>query len=127
MPVFLAIIANIRDRSAPWQTLALPLILIAIGVGIVNVATIGATNASNTASVMLGILASTAALAIWIAYGLANAAVMRSADAPDGFNGRGFRVWVRRSEAFYCYRWLPSICRLTRPLQTSFASSHGRS
>ena len=40
---------------------------------------------------MLGILASTAALAIWIAYGLANTAVMRSADAPDGLQWTGIQ------------------------------------
>jgi drug/metabolite transporter (DMT)-like permease len=87
MPVFLAIIANIRDRSAPWKTLALPLTLIAIGVAIVNAATISA----DQRSILLGILASVAALAIWIAYGLANAAVMRSADAADGLQWTGLQ------------------------------------
>ncbi|MDQ0996098.1 drug/metabolite transporter (DMT)-like permease [Phyllobacterium ifriqiyense] len=89
MPVFLAIIANFRDRSAPWQTLALPLTLIANGVAIVNVAAISTANAAGTASILLGMLASLAALLIWIAYGLANAAVMRSADAPDGLQWTG--------------------------------------
>ncbi|WP_246718217.1 DMT family transporter [Rhizobium laguerreae] len=89
MPVFLAIIANIRDRSAPWQALALPLVLIAIGVVIVNAATVSAV--ADTASILLGTLASSVALAIWIAYGLANAAVMRSADAPDGLQWTGLQ------------------------------------
>lgn len=89
MPVFLAIIANLRDRSAPWQTLAIPLVLIAIGVAIVNVAAISAADIADTASILLGVLASSAALAIWIAYGLANAAVMRSVDAPDGLQWTG--------------------------------------
>jgi drug/metabolite transporter (DMT)-like permease len=91
MPVFVAIIANIRDGSAPWQTLALPLLLIGVGVTIVNVATISAAHVSDTASIMLGILASAAALATWIVYGLANAAVMRSADAPDGLQWTGLQ------------------------------------
>jgi drug/metabolite transporter (DMT)-like permease len=91
MPVFLAIIANIRDRSAPWQALAVPLSLIGIGVAIVNVATIGAANGSDVEPIMLGILASTAALAIWIVYALVNAAVMRSADAPDGLQWTGLQ------------------------------------
>ncbi|NTI26541.1 DMT family transporter (plasmid) [Rhizobium rhizogenes] len=91
MPVFLAIIANIRDRSAPWKTLALPLTLIAIGVAIVNAATISADHVADQRSILLGILASVAALAIWIAYGLANAAVMRSADAPDGLQWTGLQ------------------------------------
>lgn len=91
MPVFLAIIANIRDRSAPWKTLVLPLTLIAIGVAIVNTATISADHAADTASILLGILASSAALVIWITYGLANAAVMGSADAPDGLQWTGLQ------------------------------------
>lgn len=91
MPVFLAIIANIRDRSAPWKALALPLALIAIGVVIVNAATLSAADVADTASILLGTLASSAALAIWIAYGLANAAVMRSADAPDGLQWTGLQ------------------------------------
>ncbi|MBY5775454.1 DMT family transporter [Rhizobium leguminosarum] len=91
MPVFLAIIANIRDRSAPWQALALPLVLIAIGVVIVNAATVSAADVADTESILLGVLASSAALATWIAYGLANAAVMRSATAPNGLQWTGLQ------------------------------------
>ncbi len=91
MPVFLAIIANLRDRSAPWKALMLPLVLIATGVAIVNVATVGAAGVADTASIMLGVLASAVALAIWIAYGLANASVMRSVDAPDGLRWTGLQ------------------------------------
>jgi drug/metabolite transporter (DMT)-like permease len=91
MPVFLAIIANFRDRSAPWKALALPLALTAIGVAIVNAATLSAADVADTESILLGVLASSAALAIWIAYGLANAAIMRSADAPDGLQWTGLQ------------------------------------
>lgn len=91
MPVFLAIIANLRDRSAPWTTLALPLTLIVIGVAIVNAATFCADHVVDQESILLGILASVAALGIWIVYGLANAAVMRSADAPDGLQWTGLQ------------------------------------
>lgn len=76
MPVFLAIIANIRDRPAPWKVLTLPLALIAIGVAIVNAATVSAADVADTESILLGLFTSAAALAIWIANGLANAAVM---------------------------------------------------
>ncbi|WP_037082782.1 DMT family transporter [Neorhizobium vignae] len=91
MPVFLAIIANVRERTAPWIALALPLVLIAIGVAIVNAATISAAHVADTSSILLGVLASSAALAIWIAYGLVNAAVMRSANAPDGLQWTGLQ------------------------------------
>lgn len=91
MPVFLAIIANVRDRSAPWKALGLPLAMITLGVAIVNAVTISAADVADTSSILLGALASSAALAIWIAYGLANAAVMRSADAPDGLQWTGLQ------------------------------------
>lgn len=91
MPVFLAIIANVRDHSTPWRTLALPLVLIATGVTIVNIATIRTADVSDAKSILLGMLASMAALAIWIIYGLANAAVMRSPDAPNGLQWTGLQ------------------------------------
>lgn len=91
MPVFLAIIANLRDRSAPWKALALPFTLITIGVAIVNAATISTGDVADTTSILLGILASSAALAIWIAYGLVNATVMRSINAPDGLQWTGLQ------------------------------------
>lgn len=91
MPVFLAIIANVRDRSAPWRKLVLPLAMIAVGVVVVNVAAVSAADVADTASILLGVLSSSAALAIWIAYGLANAAVMRSGNAPDGLQWTGLQ------------------------------------
>lgn len=91
MPVFLAIIANMRDRSAPWRLLALPLALIAAGVGIVNVATISAADVQQTHAILLGTLCAVAALVFWIGYGLVNASVMRAADAPDGLRWTGLQ------------------------------------
>lgn len=89
MPVVLAIIANGRDRSAPWRALAPPLALIAAGVAIVNISVIEAAGPLGRETVLLGGLAASAALVIWIVYGLANAAVMRAADAPDGLHWTG--------------------------------------
>jgi drug/metabolite transporter (DMT)-like permease len=89
MPVLLALIANWRDRSAPWGPLALPLALIAAGVAIVNISVIQSVGPEGREAVLLGVLAASAALAIWIVYGLVNAAVMRAADAPDGLHWTG--------------------------------------
>lgn len=89
MPVFLAIVANLRDPSAPWRILAVPLLLIGVGVALVNVAALCTAKLADVPSIALGIVASTTALMIWMAYGLANAAVMRSDDAPDGLRWTG--------------------------------------
>ena len=91
MPVFLAVIGNARDRIAPWADLAGPLLLTGAGVAIVNVAALGRINAADTPSLQLGILASIAALVIWVIYGLVNAAVMRAGDAPDGLKWTGLQ------------------------------------
>jgi drug/metabolite transporter (DMT)-like permease len=91
MPVFLAIIANLRERSISWSRLALPLLLIAIGVAMVNIGTLKNSDVGETIPIVGGLLLSTAALGIWILYGLVNAAVMRSADAPDGLQWTGLQ------------------------------------
>jgi drug/metabolite transporter (DMT)-like permease len=89
MPVALAIIANLRDRSVAWSRLVLPLSLIALGVAIVNVATLQSADGAGAASAAWGILSSMAALVVWIVYGLVNSAVMRAPDAPDGLRWTG--------------------------------------
>ncbi|WP_085025892.1 DMT family transporter [Ensifer aridi] len=91
MPVFLAVIANLRERSASWRALALPLVLIAAGVVIVNIAAIRTANSIDTGSILLGMLSACAALCVWIVYGLANAAVMSAPDAPDGLRWTGLQ------------------------------------
>lgn len=89
MPVLLAVIANLRDRTVAWRALALPLALITAGVALVNAATLAVTPEAGRDTIILGVLAAVAALAVWVGYGLVNAAVMRAADAPDGLRWTG--------------------------------------
>jgi drug/metabolite transporter (DMT)-like permease len=83
MPVLLAVIANLRDKTIRWRSLAAPLGLVAGGVLIVNVATIGEAPSEEVREILVGGACAGLALAIWIAYGLVNAAVMRASDSPD--------------------------------------------
>ncbi|UWU14444.1 DMT family transporter [Rhizobium sullae] len=83
MPVILAIIANFRDRSVAWQMLALPLLLIAAGIGWVNVSIFSATPSGDEAAIILGIGSTLIGLALWVIYGLASTAAMQSPEAPD--------------------------------------------
>jgi len=83
MPVLSAIIDNLGERGLPWRELAIPLSLIVLGLAIVNVSAIATAGAADRAGILLGGLSAGAALAIWLAYGLANAAVMRGKAAPD--------------------------------------------
>lgn len=89
MPVLLAVIANWRNKTVPWRSVAIPLAMIAAGVLVVNLDALAMTGLEDRNNVVLGSLAAVVALAIWIAYGLANAAVMRSADGPDGLRWTG--------------------------------------
>lgn len=84
MPVVLALIANARDGALHWARL-LPLLgLIVAGVLIVNLGTLTAAKAPP--GLLPGLLAALLALAIWVAYGLVNAAVMTGRNAPDALH-----------------------------------------
>ncbi|MGV2101498.1 DMT family transporter [Rhizobium sp. 21-4511-3d] len=83
MPVLLAVIANLRDRSVPWRLLALPLILIAIGIGWVNLSIFATTPSGDQGAILLGIGSAMIGLILWVIYGLASTAAMQSPDAPD--------------------------------------------
>lgn len=89
MPVLLAMIANWRERTVPWRPLLLPLTLTGGGVAIVNFAALHSAGPENGEAVALGLLSAVAALAIWVTYGLVNAAIMRSAGAPEGLHWTG--------------------------------------
>lgn len=86
MPVLLAVIANFKDRSIGWSALALPLILIAAGIGWVNVSIFATTSAGDQTGILLGIAAAMIGLALWVVYGLVSAGVMQSQDAPSAMH-----------------------------------------
>ncbi|QND51837.1 DMT family transporter [Phyllobacterium sp. 628] len=89
MPVVLAVIANARDKTIPWRSLLLPLGLTASGILLVNLSTVGTIGVEDRTNLWLGIFFATMALAIWVIYGMANAAIMKMPDAPDGLRWTG--------------------------------------
>ncbi|QFR31962.1 DMT family transporter [Ancylobacter sp. TS-1] len=88
-PVLLAIVANFRERSLPWGRLAVPLLLIAAGLGVVNLASLQESATGEVGRLLGGVALSVFALLMWVAYGLANAVVMRAPDAPDALRWTG--------------------------------------
>ena len=86
MPVLLAVIANFKDRSIGWSALALPLILIAAGIGWVNVSIFATTSTGDQTGILLGIFSALIGLALWVVYGLVSAGVMQSQDAPSAMH-----------------------------------------
>lgn len=91
MPVLTAVIANQREKAIEWMDIALPLTMICAGLLVANLQTITSSPPSVRQNIWLGTLLALAALFIWIAYGLANAAIMRRPDAPDGFRWTGLQ------------------------------------
>jgi drug/metabolite transporter (DMT)-like permease len=83
LPLLLAVYGNWQDRNVAWSALAGPLLLIAAGLVVVNIATIQAAgSASAQKNIMLGFLLALAGLFVWFLYAITNARSMRSADAP---------------------------------------------
>lgn len=90
-PVLLAITANLHERSMPWRRIALPAVLILAGLGVVNVESVRQAPAGETGAVLSGIALSLVALAVWVAYGMGNAVVMRASNAPDALRWTGLQ------------------------------------
>ncbi len=76
LPVVIAVCANLSRRELAWRRLALPLVLIAAGIGLVNVSEMGriAAGQATAAGLGLGALLAAAALVCWTWYPLRNAA-----------------------------------------------------
>ncbi|MFD2261361.1 DMT family transporter [Lacibacterium aquatile] len=91
MPVLLAVIANYRDRTVSWGKLALPMVVIAAGVLIVNVSALRSVTVDDRLALLLGIFLSVISLAIWVAYGLVVGWIMKGPDAPNTLNWTGIQ------------------------------------
>lgn len=91
MPLITALIANRGQGAAPWHRLALPMMLIMTGLLLVNLEALSFSTGAQRKEALAGIIAATLALAIWVAYGLANSRVMRGADAPDNLGWTGLQ------------------------------------
>jgi drug/metabolite transporter (DMT)-like permease len=92
LPVLLAIIGNWNDKDVPWRLLALPLSLIALGLLIINGATLAqAESPEARGSLLLGLVSAIAALLIWLVYAIINARVMRAPDAPASLPWTGLQ------------------------------------
>jgi drug/metabolite transporter (DMT)-like permease len=82
MPVVMALIGNVSEKAVRWRDLAFPLGLIAVGVLTVNGAAVAQSSFADRQSVLVGTGWAVLALATWVAYGAANAAVMRGPNPP---------------------------------------------
>lgn len=92
LPVALALIGNWQSRDVAWTALAGPLVLITMGLGIVNAATLArASDVTDRAHILLGAFCAVLALLVWISYAVINARVMRAANAPASLPWTGLQ------------------------------------
>ncbi|WP_433392187.1 DMT family transporter [Micromonospora sp. KLBMP9576] len=76
IPVSMAVVGNLLRPSYPWRRLALPIVLVTVGMLVVNVLELTGSAPTHTGSLTtkaLGLLAALAAVVLWTWYGLANA------------------------------------------------------
>lgn len=90
MPVILALIGNSKDHAVPWRAMSFPIFLIFAGVTVVNLSAFQADHVE-PGKLIFGVAASTAALCIWVIYGMVNASIMRKPNAPDSFKWTGLQ------------------------------------
>jgi drug/metabolite transporter (DMT)-like permease len=84
LPLVLSIYGNWQDRNVRWSAIAGPLLLIAAGLAVVNLATIqSAGTATAQKNVIWGFLIALFGMLVWFIYAITNAKAMRSADAPS--------------------------------------------
>lgn len=83
MPVILPAIANLMDKSVDWRRLALPLLMIAGGIAVVNVELVAKLDLDGQRMMLAGAGCAVAALLVWVLYGIINARIMRSATPPS--------------------------------------------
>jgi drug/metabolite transporter (DMT)-like permease len=84
LPLLLALYGNWQDKNVPWPAIAAPLLLIALGLGIVNSASLAtALSAADQKNILLGFGVAVIGLLVWFHYAILNARAMRAKDAPD--------------------------------------------
>lgn len=84
LPVLLAIVGNWRERSVAWNRLALPLGLIVIGLGIVNLGSLGQPALGRTrADLGIGLLLAIGGLVVWLWYAVLNADALKARSGTD--------------------------------------------
>lgn len=86
LPVLLSLYGNRRERVVAARSLAVPLLLVASGLAIVNAGALAAPQGGRTAAgVLFGLLLSLGALLLWFWYAILNADALRRRPGTDTF------------------------------------------
>ncbi len=80
VPVLVALIGNARDRTVPWQRLALPLTLITLGLLLATISSMALPHAGQTDR-WAGLFFSVLAVALWLAFSVLNQSALEQLPA----------------------------------------------
>jgi drug/metabolite transporter (DMT)-like permease len=84
VPVVLAIVGNLRQPTAQWRKLVMPLGLTAVGLAVVNISLFDPTSLGTSRSLAVGIPLAMAAVALWTWFGIENQAALAERPGMDG-------------------------------------------
>lgn len=76
VPIVLALVGNQRQRSLPWRSLMMPLILVLVGLVFVNGAAFANGSLDTGRSLWIGIPLATTAVVLWVWFAIANQAAL---------------------------------------------------
>ncbi len=105
VPVVLAIAGNLRQRTVSWRKLAVPLIMTAAGLLLVNGSSLERANTGELRSIAIGIPLAILAVSLWTWFGLLNQSAL--ARRPDMRAG----VWtalILMARLWECSSFCPS-------------------
>lgn len=88
VPIVLAIIGNIRQRSVPWRSLTIPLTLVSIGLLLVNWHAFAALRSTADRSLWIGVPLAIGSIMLWTWYAVANQSALASRPGMDA------KVWT---------------------------------
>ncbi len=91
MPVWLAILGNIKEPTVSTSRLIVPLSIVVLGLVLANVGSMTSAEAGGGKDFAAGVGASFVALFIWVAYGAVNSAIMRGETPPDSIRFTGLQ------------------------------------
>jgi drug/metabolite transporter (DMT)-like permease len=84
LPVLLAIVGNIEERTVAWRSLVFPLAIMTAGLAVLNAGTLAlAGSATERTDITLGIALALVGLLVWVVYAVVNARALRAPDCPS--------------------------------------------
>jgi len=81
VPVVMAAVANVCERSYAWRQLAGPLLLVSVGLAVVSGPQVMSPTDGSRLLAVFGVVAGLGAVALWTSYGISNATFLR--EHPD--------------------------------------------